>query len=386
MSDLQNTPRDILDSIVLEIADLEMSGLEIGEIGLNSGINNGEILDKVVLIARNPQNRALARLILACALAKTHRPELDIRKPYTEIGTADSFSGRTYDESYITGFIQKHKLPCNETTAFLTPALRNRSQALTLETNLVGRPPELYHAALQLLDAVALGHISARALLFEMILQLMQIREENKKRMSSLLAQLSDSSAIVALSSEAILNLLEQHLKLPNSSRLPVLMVAAAYQTANIGEDVLDLLAHNAADKQTGGLGDVEVVLTGEDRVVTAYEMKTRRVTREDLDIALHKFSDRNIDNYIFITTETIDPEVQEYARALYLQTGGIEVVVLDCIGFMRHYLHFFHRKRSEFLENYQKLLIAQTDSAVRPALKEAWLALRFASESSTLE
>jgi hypothetical protein len=381
MSDLQNTPRDLLESIILEI-----NGLDTVKVGSNSGIQDQALLAKIVIIARNPQNRALARLILACCLAKIHRPELDIRKPYTEIGTPDSFSGRTYDETYITAFIQKHKLPCNETTAFLTPALRNRSQALSLETDLVGRPPKLYQIALQLLDAVALGHISARALLFEMILQLIHIREENTKRMSSLLSQLNTSSAIVALSSEAILNLLEQHLKLPNSSRLPVLMVAAAYQTAQMGEEVLDLLAHNAADKQTGGLGDVEVVLTGEDRVVTTYEMKTRRVTREDLDIALHKFSDRNIDNYVFITTETIDPEVQTYARALYLQTGGTEVVVLDCIGFMRHYLHFFHRKRSEFLENYQKLLIAQTDSAVRPALKEAWLALRFASESSTIE
>ncbi len=385
MSDIQNTPRDILDSIILEI-----SVLDFAESGLNLGVESGEIREKVALIARNPQNRALARLILSCTLAKTHRPELDIRKPYTEIGTADSFSGRTYDESYITAFIQKHKLPCNETTAFLTPALRNRNQLLNLETNLVGRPPELYKAALQLLDAVALSRISARALLCEMVLQLMHIREENNKRMSSLLSQLSGSSSIVALSSEAILNLLEQHLKLPNSSRLPVLMVAAAYQAAQIGEEVLDLLAHNAADKQTGSLGDMEVILRGEDRVVTAYEMKTRRVTREDLDIALHKFSNQNsnnhIDNYIFITTEAIDPEVKIYARALYQQTGGIEVVVLDCIGFMRHYLHFFHRRRSEFLENYQKLLIDETDSAVRPALKEAWLALRFASESSTIE
>lgn len=42
---------------------------------------------------------------MSCLLAKIHKPELDVRKPYTEIGSNDAFSGRTYDEQYITPFI-----------------------------------------------------------------------------------------------------------------------------------------------------------------------------------------------------------------------------------------------------------------------------------------
>ena len=41
---------------------------------------------------------------MACMLARLDRPELDPRKPYTEIGTPDSFSGRSYDERYLTPF------------------------------------------------------------------------------------------------------------------------------------------------------------------------------------------------------------------------------------------------------------------------------------------
>jgi hypothetical protein len=41
------------------------------------------------------RDRACTRLLMACALAKIENPKVDIRKPYTEIGTADSFSGRT---------------------------------------------------------------------------------------------------------------------------------------------------------------------------------------------------------------------------------------------------------------------------------------------------
>ncbi len=49
-------------------------------------------------------------------------------------------------------------------------------------------------------------------------------------------------------------------------------------------------------------------------------------------------------DNYIFITTETIDEDVKYYTTNLYEKTGGIEIVVLDCLGFLRHFLHLFHR------------------------------------------
>ena len=79
---------------------------------------------------------------------------MDIRKPYTEIGDEDAYSGRTYDESYISQFITEHDLPCNPTTAFLTPALRNRNIVLTPDVNLVGRPPPLYQIVLELLSYV----------------------------------------------------------------------------------------------------------------------------------------------------------------------------------------------------------------------------------------
>lgn len=105
-------------------------------------------------------------------------------------------------------------------------------------------------------------------------------------------------------------------------------------------------------------------------------------VTREDIDIAVVKVINTNIDNYIFITTDTIDPQVQDYAISVYNQTG-IEFVVLDCISFIRYFLHLFHRLRLEFLEQYQTLLLNEPESAVNQALKEAFLAMRLAGETT---
>lgn len=343
-----------------------------------------DIADRIEAVCRNVINRACARVLLACSLAKSYNPSLDIRKPYTEIGTSDAYAGRSYDQDYVQPFIMQHHLPCNPTTAWLTPALRNRNIALTPDVNLVGRPPEIYKATLQLLTDVYEGRISAEDLLAETIRRLIKIRDEKLLRMTTWFAELQSSTGTMPLSSEDIVTLIEQHLKSPNSSRLPVLVVAAAYEAAKefLGEKALPLQGHNAADKQTHSLGDVQIALVGDDDVVTVYEMKAKKVTQIDIDIALQKVN-RRIDNYIIITTETIDEQVKRYASSIYVRTGGIEFAILDCLEFIRHFLHLFHRIRINYLEAYQRLLLAEPESAVRQSLKELFLALRLAAETA---
>jgi SacI restriction endonuclease len=350
-----------------------------------SFILDERVRSDVSYVALNLSNRAGVRLLMACLLAKLHRPDIDIRKPYTEIGDPDVFSGRTYDERYITSFINRYNLPCNSTTAFLTPALRNHSAPLTKDVNLVGKPPQLYRSILNLLDDIYCNRVTSSDLIAEIVRLLLQERNERQQRIEALVTRLDTTKDAMPLSSEDIVNLIDRHMSLKGTSRLAVLVVAAAYRVAGdlLGERVLALHAHNAADRQTGALGDLEIILMGDDRVVTSYEMKHKRVNREDLDIALQKIGSCQIpiDNYIFITTEPIDPEVREYALSLYQKTGGIEFIILDCISFTRHFLHLFHRLRSEFIETYQSLILAEPHSAISQPLKEAFLAMRQAAE-----
>lgn len=346
-------------------------------------IRNDKLKHKIEFICRNIRIKAPIRFILSCCSAKIDNPKLDIRKPYTEIKHKNAYSGRTYDEQYIQKIIEKYNLPCNSTTAYLTPAFRNRNSTLTPNTELVGRQPELYKATLELINEVYKGNLSAKILFKETVRILATIREENATRIKQLIESLKSSDKS-GLSSEQIVTLIQQHLVCKNSSRLPVLVVAAAYNSVSglIGERINHLQAHNAADKQTGGYGDIEVTLINDDNVVTSYEMKDKRVTKSDIEIAIKKIAESklNIDNYIFITTEYIDFEVSEYAKSIY-DLSGVEVSILDCIGFIKHFLHFFHRKRTLFIENYQKLVLEEPDSAVNQPLKEAFLALRKAAE-----
>jgi hypothetical protein len=347
-------------------------------------VKNKRILEQTEYVCRCLSNRAGVRLLMACLLAKIDRPSIDPRKPYTEIGARDAVSGRSYDESYITHFINRHRLPCNPTTAFLTPAFRNIDKTLTTGTEIIGRPRQLYKYTLHLLDDVHAGRISAKDLLAEVVRILLVMWNEKDQRMATLFAALQHPEGAIPLSSEAIVNLIEQHLKVKHSSRLPVLVVAAAYQVIGkkIGERLLVLKPHNAADEQTGAKGDVEICLESDDHVVTAYEMT--RVSVDDIDRALQKIATMTtrIHNYIFITTDLIDENVKAYAAEAYERTGGTEIVILDCIGFFRHFLHLFHRLRIDYLDAYQTLALAEPDSAVSQPLKEAFLALRQAAET----
>ncbi|MDE3016736.1 MAG: restriction endonuclease, SacI family [Pseudomonadota bacterium] len=349
-------------------------------------ITDETIRARVDYICRCSSNRAGVRLLMSCLLGNLDNPKVDPRKPYTEIGGNDSFSGRTYDERYLTHFINTYRLPCNPTTAFLTPGLRNIDRALTTDIQIIGRPRELYVEALQVLDDVHRKRINAETVFVETVRVLINMRDETLGRMTSLMDSLKRGAGALPLSSEAILNLLEQHIACKNSSRLPVLMVSAAYRAAEakLGERPLPLHSHNAADLQTGSIGDVEICLIGDDNVVTAYEMKMKHVTIDDIDSAITKISHYHarINNYIFITTEIIERAVVEYAAKFYEETGGTEIVILDCLGFLKHFLHLFHRIRTDFLNAYQEMVMAEPDSAVSQALKEAFLVLRQAAES----
>jgi hypothetical protein len=351
-----------------------------------SVIQDTAVRDRVEYVCRCLSNRAGVRLLMACLLGKLDNPQVDPRKPYTEIGDPDAFSGRTYDERYLLHFINTYRLPCNPTTAFLTPGLRNIDRPLTTDMQIVGRPRALYVETLRLLDDVYHRRIDAETVFVETVRVLITMRDENLGRMASLMESLRRGEGGLPLSFEAILKLLDQHLACKNSSRLPVLIVSAAYRAAEarLGERALPLHAHNAADLQTGSIGDVEICLIGDDHVVTAYEMKMRRVTIEDIDAAVAKIAryPSRISNYLFITTELIEPIVADHALQFYEEMGGTEIAILDCFGFTKHFLHLFHRIRTDFLNAYQELVMAEPDSAVSQTLKEAFLVLRQAAES----
>ena len=115
----------------------------------------------------------------------------------------------------------------------------------------------------------------------------------------------------------------------------------------------------------------------------SVYAAKQKRITIDDIDRAVQKIGSvgQRIDNYLFVTTDAIESTVEEYARSQFDKIGS-EVAIVDCLGFLRHFLHWFHRHRIAFLNAYQALLLAESDSAVSVPLKSAFLSLRQVAEA----
>lgn len=366
--------KDILEGIYASVcSDLKKSCLD-----------NAEISQSVNKVCRCVGCKAPIRFLISGLLAKIKNIDVDLRKPYSTMGE-HSFAGRSIDEDTIQPFVHKYNLPCNPTTAYLTPAFRTITSPITKSFFNKCRPKYVYEEMMYVIDYVESNPTEAQFVLSEMIRILIVIKNENKGRMDQLIQSLKNNEDSSELSSEEITDLLIQHLKCNGSSRLPVLIIAAAYKAV---EDLIDerynpLYSHNAADSQTGALGDIEIVVNNEENVVTCYEMKKKKVTTDDIDVCVGKILEagKTIDNYIIITTDVIDNGVKEYAKSIY-DNFGFELVVLDCLGFINHYLHFFHRRRTKFLNYYQDLLLAEPDSAVSQPLKEAFLTLRRVAEN----
>lgn len=342
------------------------------------------IVHKVICICHCEKNRAPIRFLMAGLLAKIENASIDLHKPYSSLGK-NSYKGRAYDEEVVQPFIHKYNLPCNSTTAYLTPAFRTIEQPLTKDFFNKCRPKEVYHDMMDVVEYVEKHPEQAESILSEIVRCLLIVKLDNAERLKQLQRTLAIGDKSMELSSEEITILLRQHLQCPGSSRLPVLIVASAYDAVKnlVGESYKPLFAHNAADKQTGALGDIEIVISDENQLVTCYEMKKKRVTIDDISVVKDKICNslnEKIDNYIIITTDVITEEVANFAAAFYRETG-VEIVVLDCIGFINHFLHFFHRYRMKFLNHYQRLVLEEPDSSVSQPLKEAFLNLRRVAE-----
>lgn len=350
-----------------------------------SFVDSADVRSRIETVALCLKNRAGVRALLAGLLAKLDRPAIDIRKPYTDVAGQkddDQYSGRDYDQKYIQRLVDRpYRLPINQTTAFLTPGFRTKNITLAVGTELEGRPPEMYEALLLLFDDIQKGRLAAEQAMDEVMRLLIIERNQRQSSIKNLVRDVRRTGDKLPLSAEAIVVLIGQHLACKNASRVPVLVVAAAYQCAseNLGKKIRTLREHTAADRQTGAMGDVEITLTTDTGVVTAYEMKMKPVTIDDINVALRKIDGHadTIRSYIFVTTAPAHPDVLAYAAQKYDELGGIEITILDCLGFLRHFLHLFHELRSRFLDAYQDLLLAEPESAVGQSLKETFLTLR---------
>ncbi len=150
--------------------------------------------DAIARVA-NSKVAALSRLLLSCLSAKVANPLVKVTMPYTAIAKPGSFSGRTVDEGPVERFRSTHALPLNSTTAFLTPALRNRNMPLAKGQELEGKDRESYRAAVDLLLAVDAHSIGASEALQALLWHLLEKQAVREAGLRQALQGLKDARA-----------------------------------------------------------------------------------------------------------------------------------------------------------------------------------------------
>ncbi len=95
-----------------------------------------------------------------------------------------------------------HDLPCNTTTAFLTPGFRTKNITLTPNIDLAGRPAQLYQTTLSLLTDIYEDQAPAEDVLAETIRWLLIVKNERLQQLQTMLANLNSSSETIPLSPE----------------------------------------------------------------------------------------------------------------------------------------------------------------------------------------
>lgn len=305
------------------------------------------------------------RLLLTCSLAAAADPSLDILRPFIKVHDR-SFHGRAVDEDLVASFLRQERLPAMVSTVFTNRGLDRGDGILSQSGTTL-----LYRPAVELLEQVANGNLTAEDLLAEAIRVLLAMKRKDDAEMASL--QEAARQTRTTLTSAEILSLLAEHKNAPATSRLPVLALAAAYEAAGpeAGWKVRPLRGHYAADRSTGALGDIEVVSPDDDSLINVLDGKDKVVTSADLADASRKAAAGNVPSYIVATTEEIPKEIEQAAAAL---SGSRDIAVRDWLALVRDILLLHPKARERFLDIYRDLVL--DDPQVGQPLRESLLRL----------
>jgi DNA (cytosine-5)-methyltransferase 1 len=160
-----------------------------------------------------------------------------------------------------------------------------------------------------------------------------------------------------------IINALERHFSLPQSSHLPVIAIYSIYQTLIDGVGIYgglnlkELESHQASDFRTGAIGDIELEDSDGD-IVEAIEVK--HGFEIDLSIVLRareKILRSKAKRYYMLTTHKncgfVSHEVATVIRDVY-KNHGCQIITNGVLPTIKYYLRMA-KSPKQFVENYSK-------------------------------
>ncbi len=323
-----------------------------------------------VIVDASENSKAVLTVTVTSLIYKSLHPEQDIRCHQTSI--ENDYSGRTFDSNHITPFLRSKSFPNMAESGWLTRSLEQK-RPYTMDYPGAIKPARLKSAFLELLDEVETQNIDPRDAAVYLFRNLIAQRD----------AKTIELAKPKNLSIDKIIQVLIQHFDYPyksrGTSRLPVLALYAVYQNLIRelkrfdGKKLQPLENHNSADKQSGRLGDIDVINDDGipfEAVEVKYEIPVSSATLERVK---EKILPSAVSRYYILSTAEIKKNDLEIINGIISQvknSHGCQIVVNGIIPSLKYYLRLLENP-SSFLVNYVNLL--SDDETVKYEHKEVW-------------
>jgi DNA (cytosine-5)-methyltransferase 1 len=296
-------------------------------------------------------------------------PAQDIRNHQTSI--ENGYSGRTFDNKYITPFLKNKKFPAMAESGWLT---RSLEQKVPYDFNFPGaiRPKELKESFLWTIDFIQQSKNLEKVL--DYLLQALIIKRNSQE---------INLAKPLNLPIATIIDLLNSHFNskyvAEGASRLPVLALFAVYQCLIKevkrfqGKKLLEIESHTSADIRSGRIGDIDVA-DEKGKSFEAVEVKFGiQITLQLVKDAFEKFKTTQVTRYYLLSTADIDSthyEKIEKEIERIKNIHGCHVIANGLVPSLKYYLRLLS-DTSEFIENYVTLI--EVDTALKYEHKKQW-------------
>lgn len=350
----------------LESAMLQVGSGEVVQTALS--LPEQALLSEIIKYSESA--KGVLTVFITSLVYKTFHPEQDIRNH--QEGIADGYSGRTFDNRYITPFLKQCKFPAMAESGWLT---RSLEQKFPYNLDYAGAisPPNLKVAFLTLLDNVQRNADCLAYLGY--VFQGLVIKRNQQQ---------IDLAKPAALAINSILDLLDKHFNATytadGASRLPVLAIYAIYQCLLTeskrfaGKTLLPIESHTSADVRSGRIGDIELK-DEQNRSFEAVEVKHGITISLQLVLdSYSKFQTTAVNRYYILSTAPYPKEEEWAAIQVEIQriknVHGCQLIVNGIMPTLKYYLRLLDNT-FEFIDCYVNLL--ENDAALKFEHKAKW-------------
>jgi len=292
-------------------------------------------------------------VLLGCILACLVDPQVDVRKPYANLGK-NAYSGRSLDEKVVNPFLRANRVPCCS-----GPYLAVFRRSVAFEPRAGLKDQAGYDALLRVLAFMEDFPQHMAELMLYVLYKFVELRE----------ASYIPIVRIHRLSLEQWEALVQRLLDYHSGGRFPMLLVHATFLTITEFfryDWSLDVQGINVSDRAAGASGDI-TIRAGDDLFLAA-EITERTVDAERVETTFQtKIAPENIEDYLFFAPATT--EARESAARYFAQGHEVNFVEIK-IWITQVLATLGARGRRLFMTKMVELL---EENDVPATLKMAW-------------